>query len=193
MGSDPVELARRMRIFASKGVGIWAFLVLTGCTVHRDYPESWAPVTSPTTQDCSHFAGTYGDRGESPVSTNRPSLTLTLFGPSSGWRRATRVSFSLPRTELLEVTVWEGTSRLFSRVLSSWAGHFICKAGRLIVGNERLVSATGGAQIEKVTITFGTTDNYLVAQVKDIGMGATDVVPVAGPVRSWLRFPRLHN
>ena len=152
---------------------------MTGCAAHRDYPESWAPVPSSTTPDCGHFAGTYGDRGESPASTNRPSLTLTLFGPSSGWRRATRVSFSLPRSELLEVTVWEGTSRLFSRVLSSWAGHFICKAGRLVVRNERLVSAAGGAQIETVTVTFGTTDDYLVAQVKDIGMGSMAIVPVA--------------
>lgn len=193
MGSHAIEPARRMRLFASKGFGISVFLLLTGCAVHRVYPESWAPVTSPTTQDCSHFAGTYGDRGESPASSNRPSLTLTLFGASSSWRRATRVSFSLPRSELLEVTVWEGTRRLFSRVLSSWAGHFICKAGRLIVGYERLVSATGGAQVEKVTITFGVADNHLVAQVQRIGVGSAAIVPVAHTTTSWLRFPRLPN
>lgn len=180
-----------MQVFARNGVGILAFLVLPGCAGHRLYPESWAPIAAPTTQDCTHFAGTYGDRGESPGSSNRPSLTRTLLGPSSGWARATRVSLSLPRIELLEVTVWEGTSRLFSRVLSSWAGHFTCEAGRLVVRNERLVSAIGGAEIEKVTITLGTTDGDLVAQVKHVDVGGMAIMPVAGITTSWLRFPRL--
>ena len=182
-----------MQIFARNSFGILAFLLLAGCAVHRPYPESWAPIPAPTTRECTHFKGTYADRGESSGSSNRPSLTRTLFGPSSGSARATRVSFSLPRIELLEVTVWQGSSRLFSRVLSSWAGHFTCEAGRLVVRNERLVSANGRAQIEKVTITFSITDDHLVAQVKHIGVGATAIVPIAGTVTSWLRFPRLRN
>lgn len=193
MGSHPIKLVRRMRLFASNSFGIWVFLVLTGCAAHRVYPDSWAPIPAPTTQYCTEIAGTYADRGESPGSSNRPSLTGTLFGSGSGWRRATRVSFSLPRSELLEVTVWQGTSRLFSRVLSSWAGHFICKRGRLVVHNQRLVSATGGAQIEKVTITFGIADDYLVAQVQRIGAGGAAIVPVADATTSWLRFPRLRQ
>jgi len=63
----------------------------------------------------------------------------------------------------------------------------------LIVGYERLVSATGGAQVEKVTITFGVADNHLVAQVQRIGVGSAAIVPVAHTTTSWLRFPRLPN
>ena len=186
-------LVTRMQISPRDCFGMLAFLVLSGCAVERLYPESWAPPSVPTTEDCARFAGIYGDRGESPGSRNRPSLTLELLGSSSGWARATRVSFSLPRSSLLEVTVWQGTSRLFTRVFSSWAGHFACEKGRLIVRAGRLVSTAGGAGIERVTITFGTTEDHLVAEVKTVRPGVATIVPVAAAATAWYRFPRLSN
>ncbi len=183
----------RMQISARDCFGMLASLVLSGCAVERPYPESWAPISVPTKGDCARFAGVYGDRGESPRSANRPSLTLELFGSSSGWAHATRVSFSLPRSSLLEVTVWQATGPLFTRVFSSWAGHFICEKGRLTVRTRRLVSTTGGAEIETVTIAFGATDDHLVAEVKTARPGVAIVVPVSAAATTWYRFPRLSH
>ena len=180
-------------MFARDSFGMLAFLVVAGCAVERPYPESWAPISVPTTHDCSSFEGAYSDRGESPGSRDRPSLTLELFGSSSGWARATRVSLSFPRSSLLEVAVWQGTSRLFTRVFSSWAGHFTCGKGRLVVRTQRLVSTAGGAGIERVTITFATTDDHLVAEVKTVRPGVPTLVPVAASATSWYRFPRLRK
>src|SRR5438552_996741 len=84
-----------------------AALAFGGCAVHRSYPESWEPLPPPPAADCRHFEGDYSDRGEIPGAPAHASLTQQLFGPNTAWRRATRVGFSLPRTEVLEITVWQ--------------------------------------------------------------------------------------
>jgi hypothetical protein len=164
--------------------------LLSACVANRPYPESWSPLPLPPTEDCRHFEGSYGDRGEMPGFAGQPSLTQQLFGTSSGWKRATRVSFSLQRDDVLEVTVWEGMSLLFTRTLTSQAGQFTCEAGRLVVRDRRGVSGPGVAGLESVTITLSATDDYLVAQVKDFGVGLAMILPVAGTTTSWYRFPR---
>jgi hypothetical protein len=174
-------------------LGTLAFLALAGCVSHHPYPESWPATLLPLTQGCGHFEGTYGDRGESPGLRDRPSLTLEIFGTSSGWGRATRVSFSLPKSEVLKVTVWEGTTELFTRTLSSRTGDFTCQAGRLVVHDRRAVGGAGVMGYEMLTLTLNATDEYLLAQRKDSGVSLVLIFPVAGSTTRWYRFPRLHE
>lgn len=168
-------------------------LAFEGCAVHRPYPQSWEPLPPPPATDCRHFEGDYSDRGEIPGSPTHASLTQQLFGPNSAWRRATRVGFSLPRTEVLEITVWQEKSPLFTRTLTGEAGTFTCEAGQVVVRDRRGVSGPGVAGFESVTITLSLTDTHVVARVKDIGVGFAAIVPVAGTTTSWYRFPRLHQ
>lgn len=57
----------------------------------------------------------------------QPSLALELFGRPV-LVRATRVNFSLPTNDTLNVTVWEGMKPVFAQTLTS-PGDFICKGG----------------------------------------------------------------
>ena len=168
-----------------------AFFLFSACAVHRPYPAAWEPLPPPPTADCRHFDGKYRDRGEIPgIPQAQPSLTQLLFGTSSGWKRATLVSFSLKENDTLEVTVWEGMNSLFTRTLTSQAGHFACEAGRLVIRDRRGVSGRGVAGFESVTVTLSTTGDNLVAQVTDVGVGLALILPVAGTTTSWYRFPR---
>lgn len=175
------------------GAGAAAVLAIAGCVVNHPYPDAWTPLPAPPTRDCHHFQGEYQDRGEFPGYENRPSLTLELFGSGTPWGRATRVSLSLPRSDTLEVTVWEGASALFARTLSAEAGDFACDAGQLVVRDQRGFAGAGVGGFEKVTITLGLTDDHLVAQVKQMAAGLVLIVPAAGSTTSWYRFPRVRR
>jgi hypothetical protein len=116
-------------------------------------------------------------------------LALDLFGKAA-LVRATRISFSLPTSDTLNVTVWEGTRRVFARTLTS-PGRFSCKAGRVVIRDRRFVAESAVAGWQSVTITLSSTDDYLVEKVEEFGVGLVFLVlPVGGKTTSWYRFQR---
>jgi len=167
--------------------------MLSACAVHQPYPlAAWGPLPPPPSEDCARFAGSYRNEGQMPGYEARPSLGVELFGKPE-LARATRIGFSLPTSNTLTVTVWEGTKRVSSRTLTS-PGDFDCKAGRLVVRGRRFFAESAVAGWQSDTITLRSTDDYLVAQVEEFGVGLIFlVIPVGGKSTSWYRFPREHE
>jgi hypothetical protein len=166
---------------------------LAGCAVgDLKYPASWEPLVPAASKDCRNFEGAYADRGEQPGHPSRPSLTRNLFGQHSGWESATRVEFSLPAAEQLEVTVWADSNRLLSRTLSAQGGDFSCEMGRLTLRDKRWVASELIAGREHATIELSDAVEFLVAHVNEVTYGLIFVVvPVAADATHWYRFPRL--
>src|SRR6266404_5369372 len=101
-----------MRAFPARPVAA-ALFVLVGCAAVNPYPAAWEPLYPSAAADCKPFQGGYSDKADSSDNV-KPSLTRELFGYNTDWERATRVDFSLPRDDALEVTVWSGTDKLMT-------------------------------------------------------------------------------
>lgn len=174
-------------------LALFMALCLAGCAVtEQDYPLAWEPLPAPAQASCAHFAGSYEDRGETVGTRAEPSLTYGLFGHHSAWKDARRVDFSLPRADLLEITVWDDTRPVLTRTLTGKAGELRCVEGRLVVRSKRWMAADVMAGREEVTIEFFRADGKLVAHVKEATYGAIfAVVPIAGTASHWYRFDRL--
>jgi len=174
-----------------------AFLLLSACALHRPYPvAAWGPAPPPPAQDCRHFEGSYRDRGEAlPGEKTQPSLASELFyedySPENAKViRATRVSFSLPSDDVLDVTVWEGMNPILTRTLGR-PRRFTCEAGRLVIRRRRLIGGNMVFGWESVSTTFSHSDDYLVAQVKKLEAGVFFIaLPLAFRETSWYRFQR---
>lgn len=174
-------------------LALFAAMALGGCSViDQQYPATWDPLPPSMPASCVNFAGSYADRGEMTDSTAQPSLTYGLFGPHSGWQNVRRVDFAFPQPEALEITAWDAEKPLFTRQLSTNAGDFACKQGRLIVRSKRWVAADLIAGREDVTIEFALAGPRLVAHLQEKTYGAIfAVVPIAGTAARWYRFARL--
>lgn len=158
------------------------------------YPATWEPFAPLESRDCRSLEGAYADRGEQPGQRSRPSLTRNLFGHHSGWENATRVEFSLPAPDLLEVTAWADPNRLQVRRLSAQDGEFSCENGRLTVRDKRWIASELVAGREYATIGLNDAGDYLVAQVNEVTYGVIFVVvPIAADATHWYRFPRLNR
>lgn len=173
-----------------------SLLLLSACARHHPYPEFvWGPLPPPPTEDCRHFEGSYRNSGEMvtmALPETRPLLTQTLFGRST-LGRDTRVSFALMTNETLNVTVWEGLKTVFTRALTS-PGNFNCEEGRLVIRDRRLVNAPAVTIWQSVTITLSGTDDYLIAQVEALELGAVFIVPAGGQrSTNWYRFRRIDS
>lgn len=168
-------------------------LWLAGCAVTDEkYPAGWDPLPPPMSASCARYAGSYADRGEPNASGSQPSLTYALFGHHSGWQKAERVDFALPREGALEITVWEAQKPLLSRTLTTKADEFTCKDGRMVVRSRRWVAAELVSGRENITIEFSDDGPRLVAHVLESTYGAIfAVVPIAGTAGRWHRFARL--
>ena len=118
-------------------------------------------------------------------------MTKTLFGFNSEWKRATRVSFSFPRDDTLEITVWQQATPLFTRTFSGQAGDFTYEAGRLVVHNRFGQITDVGPAFVKVTLTLSATNEHLVANVQESGATILVIVPLVFTETRWERFPRL--
>src|SRR5438876_11111348 len=104
---------------------------------------------------------------------------------------ATRVDFSLPRDDALEVTVWSGTDKMMTRTFSAAEGELACDAGRLILRNTHWTRADVMLAREKVKLTLHRAGDYLVAEVEDDLAGLFFViVPIVGSVTNWYRFAK---
>src|SRR5205807_1127372 len=126
-GSRLTMATRRFAAFATA-------LCLVGCAAVNPYPVAWEPLHPSASADCKPFQGGYSDKADS-LDDVKPSLTRELFGYNTDWEKATRVDFSLPRDDMLEVTVWSGTDKTMTRTFSAAEGELACDAGRLIVRN----------------------------------------------------------
>lgn len=126
----PQQAAGTARWLTRLGVALagQTLLSVSACAVQQPYPEAaWGPLPLPRAEDCRHFEGGYRNRGEMVGHEAQPSLALELFGRPV-LVRATRVNFSLPTNDTLNVTVWEGMKPVFAQTLTS-PGDFICKGG----------------------------------------------------------------
>ncbi len=184
---------RRMAKALALAVAVVAAGALAGCAVmDQQYPASWEPLPPTMSANCASFAGSYADRGEMTSSGSEPSLTYGLFGHHGGWQNARRVDFAFPHPDVLEITAWDAEKPLFTRQLSTNAGDFACKQGRLVVRSKRWVAADLVAGREDVTIDFALAGPRLVAHVQETTYGAIfAVVPIAGTAARWYRFARL--
>jgi hypothetical protein len=168
-----------------------AGLFVAGCAAVNPYPVAWEPLYPSASADCKLFQGGYADKAESSDHI-KPSLTRELFGFNTDWEKATRVDFSLPRDDTLEVTVWSGTDTLLTRTFSAAEGELACDAGRLILRNTRWVRADVMVAREKAKLTLHRAGDYLVAEVEDDMTGLFFViVPIVGSVTNWYRFARI--
>ncbi|HXM81922.1 MAG TPA: hypothetical protein VN929_08330 [Burkholderiales bacterium] len=166
-------------------------LFIGGCAAVYPYPMAWDPLLPPTSTDCNQYQGSYSDKADSPDRV-KPSLTRELFGFNTDWETGTRVDFSFPLDDALEVTVWAGAEKLFTRTLTAAEGEVACDAGRLIVRNKRWVRSDVLLAHEKATLTLQKSGDYLVAQVEERTTGLFFViVPIMGTTTHWYRFARL--
>src|SRR5436853_844606 len=124
-GSSPTMATHRFAAFA-------AALCLAGCAAVNPYPAAWEPLRPSPAADCKLFQGGYSDKADSEGRV-KPSLTRELFGFNTDWEKATRVDFSLPRDDALEVTAWGGAHKRLTRTLSAAEGELACDAGRHIL------------------------------------------------------------
>jgi hypothetical protein len=187
----PQQAAGTARWLTRLGVALagQTLLSVSACAVQQPYPEAaWGPLPLPPAKDCRHFEGGYRNRGEMVGHEAQPSLALELFGRPV-LVRATRVNFSLPTNDTLNVTVWEGMKPVFAQTLTS-PGDFICKGGRLVVRDRRFVAESAVSGWQSVTITLSSTDDYLVGQVEESAAGLVFLLPVGGKTTSWYRFQR---
>jgi len=170
---------------------IAAALTVAGCAAVNPYPAAWDPLPAPSSTDCRHFEGGYADKADSSDNV-KPSLTRELFGFNTDWEKATRVDFSLPRDDTLEVTVWSGTDKLLSRTLSAAEGELACDAGRLILRNTHWTRADVMLAREKAKLTLHKAGDYLVTEVEDDLTGLFFIiVPIIGSVTNWYRFAKI--
>ena len=168
-----------------------AALCLVGCAAVNPYPMAWEPLYPSASTDCRLFQGGYSDKAESSDRV-KPSLTRELFGFNTDWEKATRVDFSLPRDDTLEVTVWSGTDALLTRTFNAAEGELACDAGRLILRNTRWVRADVMVAREKAKLTLHKAGDYLVTEVEDDLTGLFFViVPIVGSVTNWYRFAKV--
>src|SRR5882762_8708653 len=116
-----------MRAFLALSVAAALFLV--GCAAVNPYPVAWEPLYPSAAADCKLFQGGYSDKADSRDDV-KPSLTRELFGFNTDWEKATRVDFSLPRDDTLEVTVWRGTDTTRPPTLSGAEGDLACHPAR---------------------------------------------------------------
>jgi hypothetical protein len=180
--------------YASKHVvSIALALGLTGCAVgDQPYPANWDPVSPASTADCAAFRGSYADRGETAGHATDPSLTRELFGNASDWKDATRVEFSQPTSERIDVAVWRGEQKSFTRHLTRQAGEIACQSGRLVLRNKRWMATDTISGREAIIMEFDRTGNYLVGRLTETTYGVLfAVVPVAAESKRWYRFRRL--
>ena len=108
-----------------------AALCLAGCAAVNPYPAAWEPLRPSAAADCKLFEGGYSDKADSRDNV-KPSLTRELFGFNTDWENATRVDFSLPRDDALEVTVWSGTDKMMTRTFSAAEGVRAIRTGARI-------------------------------------------------------------
>jgi len=168
-----------------------AALCLAGCAAVNPYPAAWEPLRPSAAADCKLFEGGYSDKADSQDRV-KPSLTRELFGFNTDWENATRVDFSLPRDDALEITVWSGTDKLLTRTLSAAEGELACDAGRLILRNTHWTRADVMLAREKAKLTLHRAGDYLVAEVEDDLAGLFFViVPIVGSVTNWYRFAKM--
>jgi len=166
-------------------------LCLAGCAAVNPYPVAWEPLHPSASVDCKLFQGGYSDKADSRDRV-RPSLTRELFGFNTDWEKATRVDFSMPRDDALEVTVWSGTDKMMTRTFSAAEGELACDAGRLILRNTRWVRADVMIAREKAKLTLHKVGDHLVTEVEDDLTGLFFViVPIMGTTTNWYRFARL--
>jgi len=166
-------------------------LCLVGCAAVNPYPLAWEPLYPSASADCKLFQVGYSDKADSRDDV-KPSLTRELFGYNTDWEKATRVDFSLPRDDILEVTVWSRTDKVLTRSFSAAEGELACDAGRLILRNTRWVRADVMLAREKAKLTLHKAGDYLVAQVEDDLTGLFFViVPIVGSVMNWYRFAKM--
>ena len=168
-----------------------AALFVAGCAGVNPYPVAWDPLPAPSSTDCKHFEGSYADKAESSDRV-KPSLMRELLGFNTDWEKATRVDFSLPRDDTLEVTVWSGTDKLLTRTFSAAEGELACDAGRLILRTTHWTRADVMLAREKAKLTLHSAGDYLVAEVEDDLTGLFFViVPIVGSVTNWYRFAKV--
>ena len=166
-------------------------LCLAGCAAVNPYPAAWEPLYPSASVDCKLFQGGYSDKAESSDHI-KPSLTRELFGFNTDWEKATRVDFSMPRDDTLEVTVWSGTDKMMTRTFSAAEGELACDAGRLVLRDTHWTRADVMIAREKAKLTLHRAGNYLVTQVEDDLTGLFFIiVPIMGTTTNWYRFARL--
>jgi hypothetical protein len=166
-------------------------LCLAGCATVNPYPVAWEPLHPSASADCKLFQGGYSDKADSRDRV-RPSLTRELFGFNTDWENATRVDFSMPRDDALEVTVWSGTDKMMTRTFSAAEGELACDAGRLILRDIRWVRADVMIAREKAKLTLHKDGDYLVIEVEDDLTGLFFIiVPIVGTVTNWYRFAKM--
>jgi hypothetical protein len=167
-------------------------LLVTGCSVADEpYPLSWDPLPRALSADCAHFRGVYSDRGESPSSPNKPSLTRELFGHDSPWEKAVSIELE-PGEGTLDIRVAAPAANAFSRRLTATAGEFACERGTLVVRSRRWVYSDLMSGRETVKIEMHQADRHLIARVEETTTGVMFmVVPLTGESARWFRFRQL--
>lgn len=167
-------------------------VLVAGCSVADEpYPARWDPLPPALSANCSHFRGTYADRGESPTSASRPSLTREILGQDSPWEKAASIEL-VPGDEVLEININAPGEKLLSRRLTGKAGEFSCDRGKLLVRSRRWVTSDLMSGRETVKIEMHRADGHLVARVDETTTGVMFmVVPLSGESAKWYRFQRL--
>jgi hypothetical protein len=179
------------RVSAALACPWLACLCLAGCAVAEyPYPPAWDPLVAQPDSDCREFEGRYADRGETVDDPNKPSLARQIFGEFSDWEEATAVQLAVPKAGAVEVSVWGGNGRLFSRTLEG--SDVACRGGRLILRDRRWIAGYIMTGRQHMEVELNRADPGVVAQVEEMAYGVMFVIfPVVGTARHWYRFERL--
>jgi hypothetical protein len=168
-----------------------ACLAIAGCAVAEyPYPPAWDPLVAQPDSECREFQGRYADRGERAEDPTKPSLTRALFGEFSDWEQATAVQLAVPRPGTVEVTVFDGEKKLFSRTLDG--RDVICRGGRLVLRDRHWIGGYVMSGRQHIEVELNPAGARLVAQVEELAYGVMFIIfPVVGTARHWYRFERL--
>ena len=170
-----------MRFPRAPGLPLLIVFCLCACTAHEPYPAKWEAPVAPK-QDCGHITGEYGNTGGTGSPFASPTLTSLLL--ETGGERATRVSLSLRRADMVELVAYEKSVPSLSAILDDVA----CQRGTLTVRRALWEAEGVAAGPQDVVIELSTSGEWLIVRV--VG-GAPGAALGYAPPAGWHRFRRL--
>ena len=185
---------------------ISASLLAAGCASDREaYPQAWSSIETPTRQTCAQIANTYRDSGETApglygrTSGGPASLTEVLhevlFRDVPDQSPADRVTFSFPQVGQLQLVVSGSSGQLFSVVLTSETGKFLCRKGTVIMrpGARWYLPTPPAMGVGRTGTTFELhpMDDYLIVAEQEHGFVLVGfLLPIGDRSTRWFRFER---